>query len=194
MSTLARKFCTRLPPMEGVADACATDQNARSSSLESMDHQALQTRRQHLRRPRAARTLDALGQALRAPLRAAVADTGCGAPEGLGRQEDQPPCSRRGRPCGVPRCRNEARLRGKGHGTGRQEAQGNGGTSAGAEEGRAPDLQRGQPPRDLRPGRRLCCRTSRRGRPGDDRPRGQGRVQSHVHGRRLVESCEEIRL
>ena len=48
--------------MEGVADACATDQNARSSSLESMDHQALQTKRQHLRRPRAARTLDALGR------------------------------------------------------------------------------------------------------------------------------------
>ena len=69
--------------MEGVADACATDQNARSSSLESMDHQALQTRRQHLRRPRAARTLDALGEAFRAPLRAAVADTGCGAQRAL---------------------------------------------------------------------------------------------------------------
>ena len=30
MSTLARNFCTRLPTMEGVADACMTDRSVRS--------------------------------------------------------------------------------------------------------------------------------------------------------------------
>ena len=158
---------------------------ARSSSLESIDHQALQTRRQH---PPSARGSHArpLGQAFRAPLRAAVADR-CGAR-----------AWQTGGPAPVPAAHDARRTRARMSAAPRKRARNRTPRSPRKATRRRPKkdeprFKRGQPPRDLRPGRRFAVELVGEG--GQEMTGHAAKaVARYVHGRRLVESCEEIDL